>query len=155
MKSHRHCVLLSLALLAAVPAGASSSEVFDAIMKPYEELRLTLVDDAVDGVAELAESIREEADAASETDEEARALLPKVVTFADDLAAGGDLATAREAFYELSKVLVQYRSKLTGDDLPYVLYCPMAKKSWLQLEKKVGNPYEGKSMETCGNVVGQ
>ncbi len=50
---------------------------------------------------------------------------------------------------------MQYRSKLSGDDLPLVLYCPMVKKSWLQLAEKVGNPYEGKSMESCGNVVGQ
>lgn len=154
MKSHLP-ILLPFLLLAAVPAGASSSEVFDSIMEPYEKARLILVDDSIAGVAALAEAVREAADVSSETHTEVRALLPKIMSFADDLAAAEDLDTAREAFYELSKVLVRYRSKLTGTDLPLVMYCPMAEKSWLQVEEKVGNPYQGESMETCGKVVGE
>ena len=155
MNRYRLPVFLSLALVAAVPAAASSSNVFDAIMKPYEEIRLALAGDSMDDIAEHAEALREEADVSSEIHPPARALLPKVTAFAEDLTAAGDLATAREVFYELSKVLVRYRSILEGDDLPLVFYCPMAEKSWLQLEEKVGNPYEGRSMESCGNVVGQ
>lgn len=34
------------------------------------------------------------------------------------------------------------------------MYCPMVKRSWLQPEGDVGNPYFGRKMPGCGNVVG-
>ena len=146
--------LTFLAVVLASAAGASSSAAFDTIMKPYEEIRLALVSDSVEGIGERAAAIREAAEARSEAEaEEVRPLLAEAAAFAGDLAAAGELEKARETFYELSKVLVQYRSKVSGDDRPIVVYCPMVKKSWLQLEADVGNPYHGQSMASCGEVV--
>ena len=147
--------ILTLLTLAAA-AGASSSATFDEILKPYEAVRLALLEDTVDGVGERAAAIRKEAEAAADADstaDDVRPLLEKIAGFAGDLAEASDLETARGAFYEISKMLVQYRSKVSGDDLPVVMYCPMAKKSWLQLAGEVGNPYHGQSMPRCGNVV--
>ena len=63
-----------------------------------------------------------------------------------------DLATAREAFYEISKKLVRLNEKLAGERLK-VVYCAMAKKSWLQRQEKIANPYHGKMMSGCGEIV--
>jgi hypothetical protein len=40
-------------------------------------------------------------------------------------------------------------------DLPgmKVAYCPMAKRSWIQKEDAIRNPYYGKSMLTCGSFT--
>ena len=52
--------------------------------------------------------------------------------------------------------MVQYRAQVEGDELPVVMYCSMAKKSWLQLAGgEIGNPYYGQSMARCGEAVGQ
>lgn len=156
---NRNIVLSVLAVVLFIPSlavAASTSEVFDEIIQPYEAVRLTLLNDSIEGVGERATGIREIAETASKgvkTDEEIRPLLTKIASFAGDLAEAADIETTRTAFYEMSKILVQYRSKVEGDDLPRVIYCPMAKKSWLQLEEEVGNPYHGQSMAKCGNDV--
>ena len=36
----------------------------------------------------------------------------------------------------------------------YVVFCSMAKGSWLQTGKEIRNPYDGKKMLTCGEIVG-
>ena len=150
----RIAVLTFAAFLFAGAAGASSSAAFDTIMKPYGEIRQALLADSVEGVGERAKAIHEEAEASAETEaQEVRPLLAEVAAHAGDLAAAGDLEKAREAFHELSKILVQYRSKISGDDRPFVMYCPMLKKSWLQAEEELGNPYHGQSMASCGQVV--
>ncbi len=143
----------ALALLTiAGLAGADSAANFSELMKPYEEIRQTLLHDAVDGVAENAGVIRKQADAAT-AEEEIKELLAEISASAGRLAEAPDLEAAREAFYELSKTMVRYRSMVGGDEKPVVAYCPMANKSWLQPEGEIGNPYYGQSMATCGNVV--
>ena len=34
----------------------------------------------------------------------------------------------------------------------YVVNCPMVKKDWVQISEKIGNPYYGKEMATCGEI---
>ena len=36
-----------------------------------------------------------------------------------------------------------------------VAWCSMSKKSWLQPAGEIGNPYYGKEMPRCGEVVGK
>lgn len=136
----------------SIPAGASTSPVFDELMSPYEKIRFALSEDSLEGVAEEAVAIRETANASDPEAAEAGELLPEIAGFAADLAGSAELADAREAFYELSKVLVRYRSKVEGER-PAVVYCAMAKKSWLQPAGAIGNPYYGPSMQVCGEVV--
>jgi hypothetical protein len=42
-------------------------------------------------------------------------------------------------------------SKEAAADLK-IAYCPMVKKSWLQREEQVRNPYYGAQMLTCGEL---
>ena len=79
-------------------------------------------------------------------------MLSLIAAAAAEVAESADLEAAREAFFELSKPMGRYR-KLTGDASTIVVYCPMAKKAWLQPDGEIGNPYYGSTMPTCGNRV--
>jgi len=138
----------------ASSAVASTSPVFDELMKPYDHIRLALIDDSLDGVADEAQAIHLAAkeNVAGGEAPEVRELLPAIAEHAEELADSTELADARAAFYELSKVLVRYRARV-GGERPVVVYCSMAKKSWLQPAGEIGNPYHGPSMESCGEVV--
>jgi len=136
----------------------------DALLAHYEAIRQLLIADTADGaaghakeLAEVATALSGESDAAHvgvAPDElaAARALLPEIAAAATRLAEAHGLEATREAFGALSQPLVRYRELLHGD-VPEVVYCPMAKKSWLQPEGPIGNPYYGTSMLRCGKVV--
>ena len=71
---------------------------------------------------------------------------------ADALAGAADLGAARTAFSQLSDAVIAFSesTKAEAGDGVHAMYCPMAKKQWLQKGEKVSNPYYGKSMLTCG-----
>lgn len=142
-------LILGLLLLLPQAALASTGDTFAMLIEPYEDVRQALLHDTSDGVAEKAVKIRDVAKEHAADD----GLLAKISDAAGKLAEASDLDNAREAFYEISKLMVQYRSKAGGDGLPVVVYCSMAKKSWLQPEGEIGNPYYGQSMARCGEVV--
>ena len=154
----------ALLILAAAPASAAASSAFDRILDPYEDVRTALTEDHTRGVAEQAEEIRriladldknptaERAGVPAARLAEVKALLPELSRAAESLAAAATLEEARKAFYELSKPLIRYRS-LTSGERPVVAYCPMAKRSWLQPEGDIANPYHGAEMLRCGEVV--
>ena len=155
---------LAVTLLATAAVSAAPVDAFATVVEPYEAVRLALVADDLGAVsapaAQLAEAVDHlghHLDAASagvphEKLEEVRGLLPELAAAAAGLAVAENLGAAREAFYALSKPLVRWRQAAgTG---PEVVYCPMKKRSWLQpAGEKVGNPYYGQEMTSCGNVV--
>ncbi len=67
-----------------------------------------------------------------------------------------DLVKARAAFGELSRAVV---AVVAADPSlqpgRFLFQCPMAKgyQRWVQLEEKMANPYMGKRMLECGEVV--
>ncbi len=61
----KNILLCAFLLLFAGAAAASSSEAFDEMMTSYEDIRLVLLDDSVDGIAEPAASLRDKAERAS------------------------------------------------------------------------------------------
>jgi hypothetical protein len=71
---------------------------------------------------------------------------------AKGVADAPDLKTAREAFGVLSDAVVAAAKAEGWKDLGDVKlsYCPMAKRSWLQKEDKIRNPYYGSVMLECG-----
>lgn len=164
-------LVLTLAALAAVlapaPAAAAAEEspaaAFQALLEPYEGARQALVGDGLEGAresgAELTRALdrisgeltAEQAGVPAEKVAEVQALLPEIETAAAALAGAGDLAAARDAFYELTKPLVRWRQAAGAG--PNVAYCPMAKRSWLQPGEEIGNPYYGSAMATCGSLV--
>lgn len=157
-------VILIVALAAALPAFAGKQTAFQRIADPYETIRLALYHDTLDGVADGARAIEKaatetaakfsasKAGVAADKASDCQALLPKIAEASKALASAKDLAAAREAFYGLSKPMVQFREMVSGPR-PMVVFCPMAKKSWLQPEGEIGNPYYGKKMAHCGTIV--
>jgi hypothetical protein len=161
----RHLIAVVLMSFATVSlAGAEESTMYEDISQGYEEIRVALLNDTLDGVAENATAIRQRSDAlaaefdaaqagvATDKAEEARALLPEISGAADRLASVGDLGEARAEYYELSKPMGRYR-KLADIEGSMVVYCSMAKKAWIQPEGEIGNPYMGQSMPRCGEVI--
>ena len=82
------------------------------------------------------------------------ASLPKKIrAAAKKLAGAKSLATARDAFKELSRPMAMWvtMSKPAGVN---VVFCSMAKGSWLQTDAKIRNPYYGAKMLSCGQIIG-
>lgn len=75
-----------------------------------------------------------------------------IATAARELRRAGDLKSARASFGKLSDLIIAYaeatRTPL-GDGVK-LAYCPMVKKSWLQKDGTIQNPYYGKDMPGCG-----
>jgi len=159
-------VAVAVALAAAAVPAHAADGAFATMTRHYETVRLALLNDTLDGVAESARAIEitarelaadfdpELAGVPAESAEDAAALLPDVAETAQALAAADDLKAARDALGELTKPLVRYQ-KLTGATDVLVAYCPMAKKAWLQKDDEtIGNPYYGQKMPGCGSFVG-
>lgn len=149
---------------AAVPAApeAGGASAFDAAMQaviePYLMIQDALARDSVEGVSAAAARL------AAATG----GLKPETVTgehaghYTDvpaKLSAGAkavgeaaDLAAARDAFKQLSMPMGMWATmaKPAGLDL---VYCPMAKGSWIQKTGPIRNPYHGSEMLACGEVV--
>lgn len=155
-------VVMALAI-AALAVAAGGTTAFNEISKHYEAVRQALMKDSTAGVADQARAIRdaaaalredftaERAGVSADSAETTRSLLPEVEKRAGDLAAAAGLDEVRLAFAELTKPLVRWQALVTGDR-PMVVYCPMEKKSWLQPDEPIGNPY-ATSMPRCGEVV--
>ena len=157
--------LVALVAASVVPAAETEeSNTYLDVSKHYEAMRLALVEDSLAGVREHAAGIEESvelrlgdlqadlAGVAPDQLEECRALLPEIAAAAGKVASGADLDAVRAAFFELSKPLGRYR-KLAGDLESRVMFCPMAKKAWIQPGDEVGNPYLGAEMPTCGQII--
>lgn len=158
---------MSVLLLVAGVMGSAQAEVsgaFPELLGHYERIRVTLVaDETTDvekhalAIAELAEELVDSFDALAagvpETEsEEGRLILGEIAAAAAKVASAHDLVAVREGFFDLSKPMGRYR-KLTGDTSTVVMFCPMAKKAWLQPDGDVGNPYFGQDMPMCGNRI--
>ncbi len=78
----------------------------------------------------------------------------------EEAGKASDIKALRTSFAKVSDALVKpVRAFGIGEGHPvYELHCPMAFENkganWLQADKTVRNPYFGKSMLTCGEVVG-
>jgi Protein of unknown function (DUF3347) len=154
---------LTLTLVAAAPATADSG--WAAVATHYEQIRQALVSDSLAGVAEPAAALREEievvrrdltaarAGVPADSLEELAGLLPEAAAAAQAVETAADLEAARDAFYALTKLLVRWRQAAGSG--PAVAYCSMKKRSWLQpAGEAMGNPYLGKEMAGCGEIVG-
>jgi hypothetical protein len=136
--------LLALLLMAGAAFPAPSG--YDAVLDHYEAVRQALLADTVAGIPAHAQAIGKLAKSAPAD------LAPQIAKAASRLAAARDLTAARDAFYELSKPVVRWREAVGGKG-HVVAYCSMSKRSWVQPKGEIGNPYYGKSMARCGEVV--
>ena len=164
MKAVLFTVTLAAAAALAAPATAATPTGFAAVLPHYEAIHAALAGDSIKDIANHAKTIElaagvlatefDATKAGVEKDQagECRKLLPEISKAAAKLAAATNLKTARSAFGELSRPMVRWREMATGDR-PLVVYCPMAKESWLQASKNIANPYLGAKMLKCGKVV--
>jgi hypothetical protein len=146
-----------------ISAWAGEVSSFGVVMEHYEPIRIALIGDSMDGVSEQGRVISDELRAldadfspgrAGVTDEAASVVrqgLGEMIAAADAIASAESLHAARDGLYALSKPMVRWREGLARNDRPSVAYCPMHKRSWLQPNEKIGNPYGG--MPGCGSIV--
>ena len=157
-------LLCAVACVTCAPASwAGHPSSFEAVITHYEPIRLALLQDSTEGVAEHGKAItselkalqadfsHERVGASHEAMMVVKEKLPGMIAAAESLARAESLEAARSAFYDLSVSLVRWSEGVTGDGRPSVAYCPMHKKSWLQPGEKIGNPYGG--MPGCGTIV--
>lgn len=160
-----HLIGMFLLFLAVMGSSAlyAGTEEFDAAMNPvlkeYLKIHEALAADKTDGVKEAAEKILKLADsldAQTVTGEHKRHyehVPTNIKEAARKLAKGKDIGEIRKTFQELSRPMAMWGSMSKPKDI-YVVYCSMAKGSWLQKGKTIRNPYQGHKMLRCGEIVG-
>jgi hypothetical protein len=141
----------------------AGTEQFDQSMQPvvdaYLKIQEALADDQTDGVKKAAEevaAVSDNVDPYTVTGEHAahyKDLPKKVKTFALKLAEEKEIGGMREAFKELSRPMAMWATMSKPEGI-YLIYCPMAKASWLQTDDDIRNPYHGHEMLRCGEIVG-
>ncbi|GAA5522085.1 efflux RND transporter periplasmic adaptor subunit [Aliifodinibius salicampi] len=76
---------------------------------------------------------------------------------AEQIAGYNELNTQRRAFFLLSEALVESVREFSIDGILYYQFCPMAFNGegayWLSEEKEINNPYLGKKMPACGEII--
>ena len=158
--------IIAVSIITLVSAAAASAQAatgkFDAGMKPiaaqYAKVHKALAGDSTKGVQAAAKKIAALAgkvNAKSVTGKHAKhyAGLPaKIKAAAVKLSEAKAIDKQRAAFKELSRPLAMWvtMSKPAGFN---VVFCSMAKGSWLQVDKQIANPYYGAKMLRCGEVV--
>lgn len=129
----------------AKPLPAAAKPVLD----QYLKITAALAADTLDGVSDAAQAI-----AKSLAGDLNKTLPAAIGTHAEALGKAKDLKAARVAFKELSTALVRYLgSERIRTGQYHVVYCDMAKGHWLQTNKAIKNPYHGKEMLACGQIL--
>lgn len=120
------------------------------VVAQYLKIQSALAADSLDGVDAAAHAVVK-----ALADDPNKTLPAAISTHAEALGKATNLEAARTAFKDLSIALLRY---MGGEKIRtgqyQVVYCPMAKANWLQTDKTVKNPYHGKEMLTCGQIIG-
>lgn len=138
-------VLLTLTLAAS--SALSASEAFKAILGSYLEIHAQLAADKTDGVKAAAAAIATQAESLGPAG-------AAIVKSAKSIAEAPDLKAAREAFGPLSDAVIAAGQAEGWKDAggAKVAFCPMVRKSWVQKDEKIKNPYYGTTMLECGEI---
>ena len=142
--------LAALLFGGAAPSAASPSPAA-AILEQYFLIHKSLAADTTYGVQAAALKLAELSRQAAAQDPKLRAQLDAVSQAATRLETS-DLKTARNEFGELSKRVTAWL-QAAGGQKPHQFYCSMANKGWLRQDRQTRNPYYGKSMLTCGELI--
>jgi Cu(I)/Ag(I) efflux system membrane fusion protein len=122
-----------------------AADTINAVLEPYFRIQTALVDDRMETLKNDALLVAQGADGLG-------AAGKPIEAAATALSQTKDIGAAREAFGRLSDAVIAYAESTKtspGADVATV-YCPMVKKSWLQKNGEVKNPYFGKAMPNCG-----
>jgi Cu(I)/Ag(I) efflux system membrane fusion protein len=137
-------VILFIAALSGA-ATLHASDAMKAIVGSYLEIQARLAGDKIEGIKPAAQAIGEQAARMGKSGDD-------IVKTAKALEQAADLKTARDAFGPLSDAVIAAGNAENWKDVPdvRVAYCPMVKRSWVQKEETIRNPYFGASMLSCG-----
>ncbi len=71
------------------------------------------------------------------------------------MADAKDIKALRKEFKGLTPLVVSAVESfgMKSGSSAYLIHCPMANADWVQKDKKTMNPYYGKEMQECGEVV--
>ena len=153
-------IAIAIGLMLAGPRAGATPTTFDAAMQgvlvEYGKIHGALAGDSVRGVPEGAKAIERLAGKLPRpTGQHAKHLgeIPaKLKAAAAQLSSARALEGAREAFKALSRPMALWAT-LSRPSGINVVYCAMAKASWLQRDRTISNPYYGPKMLRCGEVV--
>ncbi|MCE2542124.1 MAG: DUF3347 domain-containing protein [Acidobacteria bacterium] len=124
-------------------AGSAAAELPADVAAPYLHIQATLAADSTDGVTDAAKSI---VAAAGDLGDAGAA----IVVAANAIALADDLVKSRAAFGLLSDAVIKYSDDAGLGELK-IAFCPMARKSWIQEDGDIVNPYHGSEMLRCGS----
>jgi hypothetical protein len=136
-------VLALAAMVFMLTGGSAAAELSADIAAPYLRIQTTLAADSIDGVADAANAIVKAAGALGDDG-------ASIVAAARAVALADDLTKARATFGLLSDALIAHADEAGLGELK-VAFCPMARKSWIQADGEIANPYYGSAMLTCGS----
>lgn len=125
----------------------------NALIDNYLAVQTALANDDLEAAKEAADALSEVADDIEDAHTKSVERFGETVeAAADQLEDAGDLATARAAFKALTVPMEAWNASAKTEGIDTV-YCEMSKGRWLQATGKIQNPYHGKEMQTCGEVV--
>lgn len=133
----------------------TTQKTMDDIWETYFYIRKQLAQDSLANMAEKAILIKKRAAVILQSDEKQniKSIVEKIMSVTDGLAEK-DIVKVREAFWILSDSMIQYMkdyAKVSSQEKGYKLFfCGMEKKSWVQIEEEVGNPYVSAKIAFCG-----
>jgi len=152
--------------LAAAPLGetgekAGGKNVETSFLPAYFRIWKALGKDELKGVPEAKKELVSILQASAKTppkgiadkDRDRRGKLLALAQAAASKLDVADLKKTREGFGALSGDLRKFVEGFPAEADAFVVYCDMAKQSWLQDTPKVLNPYYGSSMSGCGSVI--
>ena len=134
---------------AGAPAEQSTGGMSE-LVRAYEPIQLALAADSTASVVEAAARVAERAEALGPKDSE-RPEYSGLIAAARGVKAS-DIKTLREQVKPLSLALAKLVQSQPVEGYG-IYFCPMADAYWLQKVGAVRNPYYGKSMLTCGELV--
>jgi len=137
--------LVCATIMIAAATIIDASESLKSIVASYLTIQSQLAADKMDEIKVPARAIAAQATKMGS----AGADMAKAATSLENAA---DLQSARDAFGALTDAVMAAGKAEGWKDVEGVrlAFCPMAKRSWLQKEEQIRNPYYGKSMATCG-----
>ena len=75
-----------------------------------------------------------------------------IVMAANAVSLADDLVKSRAAFGLLSDAVIKFSTTTPGSRASLkIAFCPMARKSWIQEDGDIANPYHGSEMLRCGS----
>lgn len=124
-------------------AGSAAAELPADVAAPYIHIQATLAADSTEGVGEAARAI---VAAAGDLGDAGAA----IVMAANAVSLADDLVKTRAAFGLLSDAMIKFSDAAGLGELK-IAFCPMARKSWIQEDGDIANPYHGSEMLRCGS----